>query len=285
MKWEAPGPAFLFCPADRPERFEKAARIADVVLIDLEDGVAPERREVAREAIRSADFNPDTTIIRVNPAGTDDHQRNVETVAGTGVRKVMLAKTGSADEVNSLAPFEVIALCESPAGVSAAAEIAACANTIALMWGSEDLVASLGGSSSRNADGNLSDLSRFARAKVLVDAGAVDVGALDTVFLDFGDLEGLRLEASAAAAMGFMATPCVHPSQVEVVREAYRPSNRQIVFAQEVLAAAQDRGGVFRLGDVMVDEPVLLQARLVLRRAGLLGRDDSVGGQHGQVRS
>lgn len=268
MKWVAPGPAFLFCPADRPDRFEKAARAADVVILDLEDGVAPGRRAVAREALRTADLDPETTLIRLNPVGTDDHLRDLDAVRSTDFRMVMLAKTSSADDVCGVAPLGVVALCETAGGVHASYEIAACDNTIAVMWGSEDLVASLGGNSSRWPDGSLRDLARYARAKVLVDAGANGVGALDTVFLDFGDLEGLRREASDAAATGFMATPCIHPAQVAVVRDAYRPTDEQVAFSHEVVAHAATHGGVFRLGDVMVDGPVVAQAHQVLRRAG-----------------
>lgn len=271
MRWVPPGPAFLFCPADRPDRFDKAARLADVVLIDLEDSVAADRRHIARDAVRGADLDPETTVIRVNPAGTGDHLRDLDSVRATEFRKVMLAKTSTAQEVLDLAPLQVIALCETPTGIGEAAAIASCANTIAVMWGGEDLVAALGGSSSRHADGSFTDLSKYARAKVLVDAGVHEVGALDTVFLNFGDLDGQRTEAIDAATMGFMATPCIHPSQVSVVRAAYRPSDEQVRFAQEVIAAAAVQGGVFRLGNVMVDGPVIAQARLVLRRTGLAG--------------
>lgn len=271
VKWVAPGPAFLFCPGDRPDRFEKAARLADVVLVDLEDGVAPERREAARDAVRRADLDPETTVVRVNPVGTDDHQRDLDAVAATSFRTVMLAKTSCAGDLAGLAPLEVIALCESPAGVQNAGEVAACANTIAVMWGSEDLVAALGGHSSRREDGSLGDLARYARAKVLVDAGSHDVAAIDTVYLDFGDLEGLRIEAADAAAMGFVATPCIHPSQVAVVREAYLPTQDQVAFAREVLDAARTESGVFRLGQVMVDGPVIAQSRQILRRAAVTG--------------
>ena len=268
MKWVAPGPAFLFCPADRPERFEKAAGVADVVILDLEDGVSPDHRDAARVALGSADLDPDTTIIRLNPVGTDEHLRDLDAVRSTDFRMVMLAKTTSAEDVRGLAPLDVVALCETPRGVHAAHEIAECSNTIAVMWGSEDLVAALGGSASRRADGSLRDLARYARAKVLLDAGVHGVGALDTVHLDFGDLEGLRREAQDAAAMGFMATPCIHPSQVAVVRAAYRPSENQVAFSKQVLALAAVQGGVFRMGDVMVDGPVVAQARQILRRAG-----------------
>lgn len=272
MRWVAPGPAFLFCPADHPERFAKAARLADVVLIDLEDGVARDRRDFARQALRSANLDPDVTIVRINPVGTDEHQRDLDAVMATDFRRVMLAKTTTATQICDLAPLEVIALCETPAGVRNADEIAACPNTIALMWGAEDLVAALGGNASRHVDGSLSDLSRYARARALLEAGCHEVGALDTVFLNFGDLEGQRVEAEDAAAMGFMATPCVHPSQIAVVREAYRPTDEQVRFAREVLAFTEGSGGVFRLGDVMVDGPVIAQARRVLARAGLAGR-------------
>lgn len=268
MKWAPPGPAFLFCPADRPERFEKAARAADVVILDLEDAVSPDSRDAARAALRSADLDPDTTIVRLNPWGTDDHPRDLDALGDTNIRMVMLAKASSAGDVSALAPFEVLGLCETPRGVHAAYEIAACANTIALMWGSEDLVAALGGYASRTAGGSLRDLARYARAKVLVDAGANGVGALDTTFLDFGNLEGLRREAEDAAALGFMATACIHPSQVAVVRDAYRPSEDQVAHAKKVVAGAATHGGVFRLDDVMVDGPVLAQARQILRRAG-----------------
>ena len=267
MRWVAPGPAFLFCPADRPERFEKAARAADVVILDLEDGVAPDRRDAARDALRTANLDPDTTVVRLNPVGSVEHPRDLDAFLATGLGKVMLAKTSSAADVRALAPLEVVALCETPQGVCNAAEIAACPNTAAMMWGSEDLVAALGGSASRASDGSLRDLARYARAKVLVDAGVHGVGALDTVFLNFGDLEGFRREAEDAAAMGFMATACIHPSQVAVVRDAYRPTEDQVAFAREVLAAVGE-GGVFRLGDVMIDGPVIAQAQAILRRAG-----------------
>ena len=203
VKWVTPGPAFLFCPADRPERFEKAARLADVVLIDLEDGVASERRNGARDAVRAAGLDPVVTVIRINPAGTDEHHRDLDTIMTTDFRKIMLAMTTTAKQIRALAPLDVIALCETPMGVS---------DTDAVMWGAEDLVAALGGNSSGHANGAHRDLSRYATAKVLVDAGSNEVGALDAVFLNFGDLEGQRTEAADAAEMGFMATPCIRRS-------------------------------------------------------------------------
>lgn len=268
MRWSAPGPAFLFCPGDRPERFRKASHLADVVILDLEDGVDSSRRVAARNAIRCADLDPTVTVVRINPVSTIDHLLDLEALRDSPFRKVMLAKTSAADDVRGLDDFEVIALCETPQGLAEASTIAQCPNTIALMWGAEDLVACLGGVASRFDDGTLRDVARYARAHVLLAAGQHDVGALDTVYIDYADLQGQRAEAADAAAIGFMATACIHPSQAAVIRDAYRPSPDRLEWAKEVLALAENRGGAFGVDGQMVDGPVLAQARQLLRRSG-----------------
>jgi citrate lyase subunit beta / citryl-CoA lyase len=262
----SPGPAWLFCPADRPDRFAKAASAADCVIVDLEDAVAPENRATARDHVRGSRLDPATTVVRVNPVTSPDHALDVAMLVDSPYRTVMLAKASSADEVRSLEAFGVIALCETPAGITAVDEIAACANVVGLMWGAEDLVAALGGYSSRHDDGSFRDVARYARARTLLAAGARRLVALDAVHLDIADLEGQRVEAADAAAMGFSATPCVHPTQATVVRQAYRPTPAQIAWAQRVLAAEHGREGVFRLDGLMVDGPVLAQARQILGR-------------------
>ena len=263
----ASGPAFLFCPADRPDRFAKAATVADVVIIDLEDAVAPSRREEARRNLLDARLDPATTIIRVNPVTSHDHGRDIAAAAKAGFGTIMLAKTSCADEVESLRGFDVVALCETPEAITALEEIAACSNTVGLMWGSEDLVSALGGYSSRHDDGSFRDVARFARARTLIAARAHQLMALDTVCLDFSNLDALRVEATDAAAMGFNGTACVHPTQVAVVREAYMPSVAQLRWATEILDVAEGREGVFRVGGLMVDGPVLAQARQIVGRS------------------
>ena len=96
------GPALLFCPADRPDRYQKATAAADAVIIDLEDAVAPENRAYARASLRKAMPNPATTIVRVNPAATEDFVLDLESLADTGIRMVMLAKTEQASDLASL---------------------------------------------------------------------------------------------------------------------------------------------------------------------------------------
>ena len=161
--------------------------------------------------------------MRVNPASTGHFADDLAALAATEYRTVMLAKCEGTADLVDLEDFEVLALCETARGVLAAAEVAALPNVSALMWGAEDLVASLGGSSSRHADGRYRDVATHARSQVLLAAGAHGVAAIDTVHLEIADAAGLRAEAEDAAALGFAATACIHPSQVPVVREAYRP--------------------------------------------------------------
>ena len=136
------------------------------------------------------------------------------------------------------------------------------------MWGAEDLVASLGGTSSRKPNGRYRDVARYARARVLLAGGARGKAAIDAVHLDIADTKRLAIEAADAAASGFAATACIHPSQVEVIRDAYRPAEKDLTWARSVLAAARGERGVFTYGGRMVDEPVLRHARALLRRAG-----------------
>ncbi|RPF21423.1 HpcH/HpaI aldolase/citrate lyase family protein [Myceligenerans xiligouense] len=280
-----PGPALLFCPADRPDRFAKAASRADGVILDLEDAVAPGARPAAREALIAAGravaddgaaLVPERTIVRVNPPGTPDHERDLAAVRATPFRTVMVAKADARLPV--LGGLDVVALCETAAGVVDAAGLARREDVVALMWGAEDLVASLGGTSSRfgpgeRAPGAYRDVARQARATVLLAAGAAGKQAIDAVHLDLDDLDGLRAEAVDAVASGFAATACIHPRHVAVIRDAYAPSAEEVARAEGILAAAADHGagggaGVFALDGVMVDEPVLRHARAVLARAG-----------------
>ena len=260
------GVAWLFCPADRPERFDKAAERADVVILDLEDGVSPTDRQQARCAVRDHPLDPHCTIVRVNPFGTADHAEDLAAVAATTYRTVMLAKTESADQAAALAPLRVVALCETPLGVLNAPAIATVENVDALMWGAEDLVVALGGTSSRDATGGYRDVARHARAAVLLAAAAAGKDALDAVYLDIIDLDGLAVETAAAVASGFAAKVCIHPSQVPVVRNSYRPSVHDVAWARDVLAAARSARGVFRFQGRMIDQPLLRQARRTIAR-------------------
>ncbi|MCK2028604.1 HpcH/HpaI aldolase/citrate lyase family protein [Microbacterium galbinum] len=262
------GPALLFCPADRPERFAKAAERADAVILDLEDAVLPAAKASARENVRAAALAPARVIVRVNAPGSAEFAADLAAVAASPFRTVMVAKT---EDPSTLDVFDtgyaVIALCETARGVQAAESIAEHERVVALMWGAEDLVASLGGTSSRRPDGTYRDVARYARTRVLLSAGAHGKGAIDAVHVDIDDVDGLEEEASDAVASGFRATACIHPSQVPVIRAAYRPDPASVEWARGVLAAAEEERGVFRFEGRMIDEPVLRHARSIVARA------------------
>ncbi|KQZ84341.1 citrate lyase [Microbacterium sp. Root166] len=262
------GPAILFCPADRPERYAKALERSDAVILDLEDAVAPDAKAAARGAVIESELDPDRVIVRVNPPGTDDFVSDLATLSQTDYRRIMVAKCESPKRLQRIDQrFEVIALCETAKGVAQVERIAALGNVSALMWGAEDLVASIGGTSSRKPNGRYRDIARYARSRVLLAAAARGKAAIDAVHLDISDTKRLAIEAADAAASGFVATACIHPSQVAIIRDAYRPDDKAVAWADAVLTAAEGERGVFTYEGRMVDEPVLRHARAVLRRA------------------
>jgi citrate lyase subunit beta/citryl-CoA lyase len=261
------GPALLFCPADRPDRYEKAAERADAVIIDLEDAVAPARKAAARDAMIGHPLDPDTTIVRVNAFDSGYFADDLMALGQTGYHTIMVAKAENPEQLSGLDRYRVIALCETARGVLAAPALAATKNVVALMWGGEDLVASLGGSSTRFADGSYRHIAQHARSSILLAAGASGKAAIDTIHLDIADLAGLAAEAEDAVAVGFAATACIHPDQVATIREAYRPTPEEVAFARELLDAAAGQRGVFRFRGQMVDGPVLRHAEHVVRRA------------------
>ena len=271
------GPALLFCPADRPERYQKAAERSDAVIVDLEDAVAPADKQRARGAILAQlgatgdvpELDPSRTIIRINPAGTEEFEKDLHCLKHTPYRHVMLAKAENAGQLKALEGYSVIALCETAAGIINAAAIAAEPNVVGLMWGAEDLLASLGGTSSRNDDGGYRAVALHARSAVLLAAGAFGKDAIDAVYVNIPDQDGLAAESRDAVASGFGSKACIHPSQVAVVRAAYAPADSDVAAAKELLNAAAAAGtGVFQFNGKMIDGPILKHAESTLRRAG-----------------
>lgn len=261
------GPGWLFCPADRPERFEKAASAADVVILDLEDGVASKDRESARAALLDTPLDPGRTVVRVNPVGTPDHALDIEALARTYYTTVMLAKTETPEQVSSLAPLDVVVLIETPVGALCVVELARVANATAVMWGAEDLFAVLGGTANRHSDGSYRDVAKHVRSQSLLAAKAYGRTALDSVYLDIADLDGLRAETDDAVAVGFDAKVAIHPSQIAVIRAGYTPTEEQVRWAENVLDAALDERGVFQFEGQMVDMPVLRRAQRIVALA------------------
>jgi citrate lyase subunit beta / citryl-CoA lyase len=265
-----PGPALLFCPADRPDRYAKALATADTVILDLEDGVGADRKDAARAAILATPLDPARVIVRVNATGTPEHAADLTALRQTEYRTIMLPKAETRAQFDGLGgDWRIVALCETPLGIVNAAEIAAASNVIAIMWGAEDLIAAMGGRTSRFPDGRYRDVAQQARSTVLLAASAHGRPAIDSVYLDIPDLDGLAAEAEDAAASGFTLKACIHPSQVAVVRAAFRADEAQVAWARRVLDAVRASAGggdsgAIRVDGQMIDAPLIRQAEATL---------------------
>jgi citrate lyase subunit beta/citryl-CoA lyase len=264
-----PGPALLFCPADRPDRYAKALAAADAVILDLEDGVGAEGKDAARAALAASDLDPARVIVRVNATGTAEHAADIAALRATGYRLIMLPKSETRAQLDELGgDWRVVALCETALGVVNAAEIAAARNVIAVMWGAEDLIASMRGRTSRFPDGRYRDVALHARSAVLLAASAHGRPAVDAVYVNIPDLGGLAAEAEDAAASGFTLKGCIHPSQVAVVRKAFQADEAQAAWARRVIAAARGAGardkGAIKVDGQMIDAPLIRQAEAIL---------------------
>ncbi|WP_426718160.1 HpcH/HpaI aldolase/citrate lyase family protein [Corynebacterium auriscanis] len=288
--WIPAGPALLFAPADRPERFAKAAERSDTVILDLEDGCRAENREAARGHIAETELDPNKTIVRVNPANTEDMPLDVAAVGRTAFRRIMLPKVESAADIDQVlaecdrtTPDEVriIALIETPTGVLNLQEIATHHSVDALFWGAEDLTAALGGTSSRYGTdekptpgggisghpGGYREVPRHTRTMVLLHAAAAGKVALDSIHADTNDVDGAKAEATDAAASGFTATVSIHPGLVPAIRESYRPTDDQLTWAKKVIEGARTNSGAFAVDGQMIDAPLLRQAEVIEARA------------------
>ncbi len=275
----------LFTPGDRPEMMRKAPGFgADALVFDLEDAVAPGRKDCGRTAVRELlaepGFDPDAEVcLRVNPVGSGASE-DLAAVLGDGIRldAVVAPKVASPSDVEALAsaladaghPVPILALVESARGVLAADRIAAVEATDALLFGAEDLAADVG--ASRTDDG-LEVL--YARQRVVVAAAAAGCDAIDTVYTAFDDEAGLREEAARAVEFGYDGKLAIHPAQVGPINEAFTPERTEIEWAKAVLegareAAATDRG-VFEVDGEMIDAPLLARAERIRERAAAAG--------------
>lgn len=272
----------LFTPGDAPAMLAKALDgDADAVTFDLEDGVAPDAKSEARRAVAGAlaDAPPDRTVgVRINPPG-EGAEADVEAVLGGRepdylvVPKVERPRTlerlaEHLDGHGTDVPLR--ATVETATGVLEAPAIAAAPRVGGLGFGGEDLSADLGAAPTPGG----AELD-YARQRVVVAAAAAGIPALDTVYADVEDPEGLRTEAERAARLGFDGKSAIHPAQVRIINEAFTPGEAAIERALRVVEAfeAADAGAV-RVDGEMVDPPVYERARRVLDRARAAGLID-----------
>lgn len=281
----------LFTPGTRPDRIEKAvhSQAADIVVADLEDGVAPADKIEARIAVRNAllatqDADPDHVVraVRINawPSALAEEDLDVVLTAAPALVvvpkaedpmavQVLDARIGEAEEAAGHEPGAIglLLIVESAVGVLAARELAACSDRVrAIAIGAEDLAADAG---MRRTRGN--EEVRTARQSVVLAARAAGIEPVDMITADLGDLERCADEAREARAFGFAGKMCIHPAQVQSVHAAFRPSDDELAWARKVTAAAGDArieaGGVIVVDGRMVDVPLVRQARRILADA------------------
>lgn len=266
------GPALLFCPGDRPERFQKAVDAADHAILDLEDGAAPANRDMARDAVAAyLGQASKPTIVRINAPSTDRGMADARAMLAAGARVLMLPKTESRNDVEAVAALGdaiLIAVIESARGVQAMDEILAHPAVAAATWGPYDLAADMGLRKVRGDDTRLLPPLELARNRLLIAAAAARKVAIDTVTVEISNPELMTREAQEAADLGFAAKMCIHPTQVRIIRDGFRPSEAEVAHARKLIAAGEAAGnGALIYEGEMVDEPILKRARRVLAAA------------------
>ncbi|MDF3283625.1 CoA ester lyase [Gordonia sp. N1V] len=268
--------SFLFVPGNRPERFDKAAAAgADVVIIDLEDAVAPEDKGAAREHIAGWLAAGKHAVLRINAAATPWHTADVELAARHGA-PVMLAKATSADEVIRVAQATaapVLPLIETARGILAAPAIAQVPGVARLGFGAIDFAVEIG------ADPDDHEALLFARSMLVTASAAAGVAdPIDGVTTALRDVEKLVADVGYAARIGLTGKLCIHPAQVATVHACLAPSDTEITWARSIVAAAGTDSSAVAVDGHMVDPPVVARAQRILASAPLTespGPEDS----------
>jgi citrate lyase subunit beta / citryl-CoA lyase len=264
---------YLFVPGNRPDRFGKAlASGADAVVLDLEDAVAADDKDAAREAVRAwaADATPADrarVVVRTNDLGSPHAAADLAAVAEAGITAVMLPKTESADDVatvRSAAPDAVVlALVESARGLAAAEEIAAAPGVVRLVFGTLDYALDLDLEIDDASDG----LS-YAAGRLAVASRCAGIAApVGGVTPQLGDEARLLADLAWSRRHGLGAKLCIHPAQVAAIHAALAPTTQAVERARRVLEADAGSPGAAQLDGRMIDRPVVLAARRTLARA------------------
>ena len=255
----------LFVPVDRPDRFEKAvAAGADAVIIDLEDAVAGASKEQAREAVRKAIGEGMRAWVRMNAVRRPEGILDLSMLADLAPAGIMIPKVDGAADVQLVATrvprVPLVALIETLAGLDRVDEIAATHGIWAIALGAYDLCAELGARVT-------ADVLAPLRFKVVAAARRAGVYALDGPFAGLADEAALADDTRRAVDFGFDGKLAVHPQQIGVIRSAFEPSAADLERALTIIAAAEG-GGAVRVGDTMIDAPLLAAARRLAARAG-----------------
>jgi len=258
--------SFLFVPGDRPDRFQKAVSSgAHAVILDLEDAVSPATKGTARDAVADWLSRAPATFVRINPPGTpwfEDDASMLRPVSGATLVLPKADPDSVARAAAMLPGRPIIALIESVSGVIGLRELAAIPQVCRIAFGSIDFGAETGIADEGDA------MTAIRTQIVLESCHARLQPPVDGVTAGFDDEEAMRRDALRSRQLGFGGKLCIHPRQVAAVNSAFRPEPSQVQWAERVLAAFEEsEGGVTTVDGVMVDKPVVEQARRIIADA------------------
>jgi citrate lyase subunit beta/citryl-CoA lyase len=279
--------SYLFVPADSERKMARVMDAgADAVILDLEDSVAADARPAARESAREFLVNKPNIWVRINPIDTDDAVADLEAVMPSAPAGIVLPKPRSAADVVLLAArldeleaangleagqTRIISICtERPEALFALGSYAAAIPRLAgLSWGAEDLSAAVGATANRHENGNWLPPYELARSLCLFAAAAAEVTAIDTVYTDFRDGEGLARYAGNARRDGFSGMLAIHPGQVEIINQAFAPTAAELEWAERIITAFEENpnAGTIGMDGKMIDRPHLVQAKRIVELA------------------
>jgi len=274
--------SLLFVPGDRPDRMEKALGAgADALILDLEDAVAPQNKQVARHEVAHFlnQHNEARIFVRVNPLDSPDNEKDLNAVLPSHPDGIVLPKAEGGNSAAELAKrlsergnatAQILAIAtETPAAVFQLGTFGGTKRLIGLTWGAEDLPAAVGAATSREADGSFTPPYELARSLCLFGAAAAGVLPIETVYPAFKDLAGLAAYAARARRDGFLGMMAIHPAQVPVINDAFTPSEAELEHARAVVAAFEANPGIgaLSLDGQMIDRPHLIQAQRLLSLA------------------
>ena len=284
--------ALLYMPGDDRRKIEKATTLGvDSICMDMDDGVALNKKEEARaviaQAMRELNFGAAERCIRINSIGSGFEQQDLAAALSADPEAIVVPKIESAEQVKwvsehiethelaskkALGSIRLLVGVETAKGILNLKEIAAADKRLeAIIFGGEDYAASIGAVRTKAALELL-----YARQAVVNACAAYDLQALDIVFIDFKDPAGLQAEAEQGAGFGFSGKQVIHPNQVQITQEAFTPSDSAIEYAKRIVAsfeASQKEGkGAYALDGKMIDMPLLKNAQKVLERARAAGK-------------
>ena len=274
--------SLLFVPGDRPERMAKALGSgADALILDLEDAVAsaakPEARRQVAAFLGEAVRGEVALFVRINPLDSRLADGDLAAVLPARPDGIVLPKADGAASLATLnaklaGAIAILPIAtETPTAVFQLGSYGGVTPRLCgLTWGAEDLPAAIGAATSREADGSYTAPYQLARSLTLFGAHAAGVPAIETVYPDFRDLDGLAAYAARGRRDGFTGMMAIHPAQVPVINAAFTPSSDEVAHARRTvdLFAANPGAGALQLDGRMVDAPHLRAAQALLARAG-----------------